>query len=170
LSLKKFFFALTRASLAWRFGLGGARRAPPSRWSMIRRDTQHRVATTTMRGARSAFSRSRANASRPATGFRRPAWRRFGCGIAGAKKLHGFHSFTLLRQSTPFVQRHIGRLGLRQRSEPSAHRSAISEPASGRSERAPPEAYHAETPPRRKRASKPRSMSVFVTLRPTSKP
>src|SRR5262249_56442126 len=51
-----------------------------------------------------------------------------------------------------------------------AHRAAICEPTSGRSARAPPEAYHAETPPRRKRASKPRSMSVFVTLRPTSKP
>jgi hypothetical protein len=39
-----------------------------------------------------------------------------------------------------------------------------------RSERALAEAYHAAMPPQRKRASKPRSMSVFVTLHPTSKP
>src|SRR5262245_12377876 len=49
------------------------------------------------------------------------------------------------------------------------HPAAMCYPTSGRSMRAPPEAYHAEMPPRMKRASTPRSMRVFVTLRPTSK-
>src|SRR5215510_9047196 len=81
-----------------------------------------------------------------------------GCGMAGAKKLHGFHSFTVLLQPTAFSA--------------ATYRSpgSCANATSGRSAGAPPDAYHAARPPRMKRASKPRSMSVFVTLHPTSKP